>query len=796
MESNEYIQNPKLFIKKSNEMKNLIKLFTLSLLLFNLNLTAQQLTQTIRGTVVDVDTREPLIGANVYVGDVEGNVGTVTDIDGKFVLNNVPVGRRTIKCGYIGYGEFVRDNIQVNSAKEYILDIELKAGIMVEEIVVKAYTRNEAVNELAVMSVRRLDPEELQYHAATANDPSRLVMGFPGVQPSRDSRSDVVIRGNSSAGLLWRLNGIDIPNPNHFARRGTSGGGITIFSAAMLGSSDFSVGAFPAEYGNAFSGVFDMNFRNGNMYNREHTFKAGLLGLDIASEGPIKKEKSSYLANFRYSTLGILNKMGIYLVGPRTDNNFYDLSFNLYHKGEKANFNFWGIGGNSIELFRPSDDIRTVFDDSYTYNFETNMGALGGSMNYLIDSKSYLKVNVAVMGQRVVISDDTLNVAGTEQTTLNYDDYTNKRISLSTFYKRTFNPKMNMKVGALVSNLGYKFILREWDFDARQQNEVINSNGNTLLAQPYVQFSFRPTYNLTLNAGLHSIFLALNNTNSIEPRLSLKYQITEKASFALAYGLHGRMLPLGSYFTEVNGELPNFDLKMIKAHHFVAAFDQALGDKYRLHLETYYQTLNNVPINAAQKYWMLNDVQGFATDALTSEGTGQNVGIDLFLERFFDKGAFFVLSGSVFNSTFSLPNDDTKYNTQYNSRVAGTFTGGKIFQINANTTIETGLKLLFNGGMPITPLLAGSENADGFRPVLDNTRPFSEKIDPYFRPDIRIALRKNREKFAYWLALDIQNVINKQNMDGLTYTFDRELDSWRNRYQSSLTPILSFQIDF
>lgn len=777
-------------------MKKFTKLFILFLLLSSGTLHAQ-LTQTIRGTVVDVDTREPLIGANVYVADLEGqNIGTTTDFDGKFVLENVPVGRRTIKAGYIGYTEFFRDNIQVNSAKEYILDIELKEGIAMEEVVVKAYTRNDAVNELAVMSVRRLDPEELQYHAATANDPSRLVMGFPGVQPSRDTRADVVIRGNSSAGLLWRLNGIDIPNPNHFARRGTSGGGITIFSASMLGSSDFSVGAFPAEYGNAFSGVFDMNFRNGNMYNREHSFRAGLLGLDIATEGPIKKEKSSYLANFRYSTLGILNQMGIYLVGPRTDNNFYDLSFNLHHKGEKANFNFWGMGGNSIEIFNPAADPREIFDDSYTYNFETNMGALGASMNYLIDSKSYIKVNAAIMGQRVVQSDDTLSADGMTQSTLNYDDYTNNRISLTAFYKRTFSSKLNMKIGALVSNLGYKFILRQWDFDNEVQNEVINSDGNTLLAQPYVQLSYRPTDKLTLNAGLHSIFLALNNTNSIEPRASVKFQATEKASIALAYGLHGRMLPLGTYFTEVNDELPNFDLEMIQANHLVLAYDQAIGDNYRIHLETYYQTLNNVPVNVAEKYWMLNDVQGFATVPLTNEGTGQNIGLDLYLERFFDKGAFFILSGSVFNSTFQLPNDDNVYNTRYNSRVAGTFTGGKMFQINDNTTIETGLKLLFNNGMPITPLMPGEENADGFLPTLDNSVPFSDRIDPYFRPDVRIALRKNREKFAYWLALDIQNVINRRNQDSINYVFDRDEDTWVNRLQSPLTPILSFQIDF
>lgn len=773
------------------------KFFALLLLLIMYSFQANaQLTQTVRGTVVDVDTREPLIGAQVFVADLDEMLGTTTDAEGKFVLNNVPVGRRTIKCSYIGYGEFVRDNVQINSAKEYILDIELRSGIDASEVIVKAYTRNDAVNELAVMSVRRLDPEELQYHAATANDPSRLVMGFPGVQPSRDTRADVVIRGNSSAGLLWRLNGIDIPNPNHFARRGSSGGGITIFSSSMLGSSDFSVGAFPAEYGNAFSGVFDVNFRNGNMHNREHTIRAGLLGLDVATEGPIVKEKSSYLANFRYSTLGILNKMGIHLVGPRTDNNFYDLSFNVHHKGKKSTFNLWGIGGNSIEHFKPFDGDRTIFDDSYTYNFETNMGAIGASYNYLIDDKSYIKINAAVMGQRIVVSDDTLNQAGDEQFTLNYDDYTNNRMTLNAFYKRTFSKQFNMKVGALMSNLGYKFILREWDFDTRTQNEVINSDGNTLLTQPFVQFSYRPSDKLTLNAGLHSIFLALNNTSSIEPRASLKYQMSEKASLALAYGLHGRMLPLGSYFTEVNGTMPNFNLGMIQAHHFVAAYDQAVGKNYRIHLEAYYQNINNVPVNVARKYWMLNDVQSFATEALTGDGTGRNVGVDLYLERFFDKGAFFVLSGSVFNSTFSLPGDDTRYNTRYNSGVAGTFTGGKIFQINENTMIETGLKLLFNGGMPITPLLAGSENADGFRPVLDESQPFSDNVTPYFRPDIRIALRKNKAKSAYWLALDIQNVINRRNMDSLNYTFDRDLDSWTNRKQSPLTPILSFQLDF
>ena len=308
-------------------MKRPILLTLLLLCLGILPASAQQLTQTIRGTVTDVDTKEALIGAEVFIVGSDPLIGTTADLDGNYVLENVPLGRQTVQCNYVGYLPFTRDNIQLNSAREYRLEISLKAGVELSEVVVNAYNRNEAVNELSVASIRRIDPEELQYHAATANDPGRLVQGFPGVQPSRDNRSDIVIRGNSSAGLLWRLEGIDIPNPNHFARRGSSGGGITVFSASLLGSSDFSVGAFPAEYGNAFSGVFDMKFRNGNMHQRQNTIRVGLLGLDYATEGPIKKEKSSYLANFRYSTLGILNAAGLHLVGPRTDNNFQDFSF-------------------------------------------------------------------------------------------------------------------------------------------------------------------------------------------------------------------------------------------------------------------------------------------------------------------------------------------------------------------------------------------------------------------------------------------------------------------------------------
>lgn len=780
-------------------MRATIKVLILCSCLFSTYLSdAQQLTQTIRGTVYDVDTRETLIGAEVQITNLDNALGTVTDVDGNFILENVPVGRRAVKCTYVGYTPFVRDNIQLNSAKEYFLEIGLKSGLDVAEVVVTAYTRsNEPVNELAVSSVRRLDPEELQYHAATANDPSRLVMGFPGVQPSRDSRSDIVIRGNSSVGLLWRLEGIDIPNPNHFARRGSSGGGITVFSASMLGSSDFSVGAFPAEYGNAFSGVFDMNFRNGNLYNRENTFRAGLLGLDLATEGPIKEGKSSYLANFRYSTLGILNSMGLYLVGPRTSNNFQDFSFKIYNKGEKSQLSFWGIGGNSIESFRANDKPWTTYSDYTAYDFTTKMGALGIGYNYLLDDKSYIKLNFAVMGQRIVVADDTLN-AQDERTTIDNEDFTNNRVSFHGFYKRTFSPQLNMKLGLMASSMGYSFTDEEWDNNVNALATVIQGDGNTFLTQPYLQFSYRPTSQFTVNFGAHAVLLALNNTAAIDPRLGIKYDVSDRTTLALSYGIHSRTLPLGSYFVEEDGTQPNINLDMIKANHLVFAINQLLGKGLNLHIEGYYQTLANVPISVSPDriYWSLNDVQGFATEPLTGGGTGRNIGVDINIEKFFEKGAFFVLSGSVFNSTFQVPNDPTRYNTQYNGRYSATFTGGKTWQLNDNLFLEGGFRVLYNGGVPVTPIVNGFETIDGEEPVLDEANPLSDRVAPYLRPDLRLALRKNNEKTAYWLALDVQNFINRRNEDFINYVFDSETGRWEHRLQSALTPLITFQLDF
>ena len=530
------------------------------MLLLTFSLIAQTPTQVVKGKVLDKDTKQPLIGATVQLIDSDPIIGTATDFEGNFRLETVPVGRHQFKFSSTGFETYLSDYLIINSAKEVDLVIELKeAAFLLGDVVVVAEERpNEALNPASFVSTRSFSVEETQRHAASANDPSRMVMSFPGVQPSRDSRADIIIRGNSGIGMLWRLEGVDVPNPNHFARRGSSGGGITIFSVSLLSNSDFSTGAFPAEYGNAFSGVFDIKFRNGNNEKREYSFRAGMLGLDFSTEGPFKKGKSSYLVNYRYSTLGLLNQMGIYLVNPRTDNVFQDLSFKLFlpSKNDKSIFSVWGIGGKSNEFERAVDDLnqKSTYSERLTRDFQTDMGAIGATHTYLIDEKSYLKTSIAAMGQKIIFKNDTLNNERVS-TTINDEDYINARYTLTSFYNRKIHPKTTFKVGLFLSSINYNLKHQDLNTSENQVEVWLNDQGNTVLIQNYFQFQFQFSKKWSMHVGGHAMFLTLNNTNSLEPRLGIKYQMTPRNSLSFAYGLHSRMVPIGSYFTRIEGQL-------------------------------------------------------------------------------------------------------------------------------------------------------------------------------------------------------------------------------------------------
>ncbi len=268
-----------------------------------------QPTQTIRGTVIDDASNAPVAFATVSLRHTDPSLGTISDTLGNFTIPNVQVGRYDVQVSFMGYEPAILREITVISAKQTFLTIQLKENTtLLSEVVIKPRVNKEQpLNTMATVSARMLSVEEAQRYAGGFDDPARLASSFAGVA-SNTSENGIIVRGNAPKFLQWKMEGVEIPNPNHFGDLNSLGGGtVTALSSQMLANSDFFTGAFPAEYNNALSGVFDIAMRTGNNQKREHTVQLGFLGIDASSEGPFKKGgRSSYLFNYRYSTLALL----------------------------------------------------------------------------------------------------------------------------------------------------------------------------------------------------------------------------------------------------------------------------------------------------------------------------------------------------------------------------------------------------------------------------------------------------------------------------------------------------------
>jgi len=762
-------------------------------------------TQTVRGTVVDRIAQSPIPGATIVLLYSEPVIHATSDEEGNFSLPNIPVGSQSFRIMYSGYKEVVLQNITVNAGKELVLTVNMEEEIDdLDEVVVTAKVeKNKPLNELSTVSTRTFSVEETQKFAAAVNDPARMASSFAGVVTAGDGNNHISIRGNSPNGLLWRMEGVEIPNPNHFSNVGTAGGGISILSSQLLGNSDFSTGAFAAEYGNALSGVFDLRLRRGNNEKREYTVQIGLLGIDAAIEGPFKKGYAgSYLVNYRYSTLSILGKIGVPLGDAIT--NFQDLSFNFYLPTKRlGKFTVFGFGGLSYQTTEAKKDSLRWEENEFnrlTTNFYSNTGAVGLTNMKLFKNQSYLKTALVFSGTENGYEQDRLQADYTTELREYEQRFLQNKITLSSVYTWKINPKNNVRTGFILNQLGYK--LNQSDRgDTTVLVEKINETGNTQTIQGFFQWNYRVTEKLTTNVGLHYFQLLLNNSNSVEPRASVKYDLNTKNHFTLGYGLHSQLQPIGVYFaqTTVNGQLtrPNENLKMSKAHHLVVGYDRVFNDHSHVKLEAYYQHLFNVPISqdVTSIYSIINLTDGFPTEALSNKGLGKNYGLELTYERFFYKNLYYLLSASLYESKFKAPTG-AWYDSRFNTNFATTLTLGKEVPLNKsgkNRVLGFNIKSVFVGGFRYTPIDLNASIAAGETKVIQSET-FSKQVPAYYRLDVRVSIKRNFKKVTSTLALDLQNSTNRKNPGG--QYFDSHTAEVKYWYQAPLIPILSYRLEF
>ncbi len=757
------------------------------------------LFQTIRGQVIDLDTKSPLIGANVVLIGHNPVIGTVTDINGYFEMQEVPIGRQNIEVSYLGYHKAVIKNLYVLSGKETIIEVKLEEKVFQgEEIIFKAYRKEKPLNEMAQVSARSFTVEETERYAGAIGDPSRMAASFAGVLTLGTQINDIIIRGNSTTGLLWKLEGLKIPNPNHFGDPWSTGGTFSIINNNVLSNSDFYTGAFPAEFGDAISGVFDINLRKGNSEKREYVAQVGAGGLEFGLEGPFVSDKrATYLVNYRYSTMGIFDLLGLD-IGIFTIPTYQDLTFNFNIPTKKAGkFSFFGIGGTNKLYGEDYDEEEDFLDIT---DLRAYMGFSGFNHLYFFNENSSLSTSMGISKkQNIFIVDQRI---GEELDDLFWEKNEESTFQFNTEYKNRLNNKNLIKFGFDFYNSYISYIDSIYLPEYNTFIHTKNFKGNVPLIQSYGQLKHRFNDHISIVGGIHYQYSKLGDDHAIEPRFSLNWNFLPKQSINIGIGAHSKLQPKFIYHQETLNdttnklyEKPNLNLKMTRSKHVVLGYNYLFNSNHRLKIEAYYQYLSNIPVEQDSSYKSIinfgSSFSDYEFEGLTNKGIGYNYGTEITLEKFLYKGYYYLITLSLFDSKYKA-SDGVLRNTKFNANYIFNVLGGYEWTVKNNNTFGLDGRVIWAGGERKIPLNyeASAELEDA---VFITEKAYDEKFKDYFRLDVKIFYKINK-KTSHMLAIDIINATNRINHFKAVY--DEDINDYKEVSTLSILPAFLWRWNF
>ena len=799
-------------------MKNLVVLLSL----FFAPFVFAQPMQNVRGKVVEKETESEVVGAQVsLLLDNQTKYTAITNENGEFVITKVVVGKYVLK---VVAPSFIASTqtVTVNSGTESVVEVKLLESVAeVEEVVILAQKQGEVKNEMATVSAQQFSVEETERYAGSRGDPARMASNFAGVQGADDSRNDIIVRGNSPLGIVYKVEGIDIPNPSHFAISGSTGGPVSIINNKSLSNSDFFMSAFPAEYGNSLSGVFDLKLRSGNNNRHEFTGQFGFLGTEVLAEGPLsKKSRASYLIMGRYSTLSLFQFAGIRIgtdAVPIYGDGAFKFTFPTKNGGQLS---FWGLGGKSDITIKVSDKTELTEElygegdrDQY---FGTSMFATGLTYKKSLSEKTFFTATLSSsLEEQHANHDFLLRSIDTTTNQINIDSiyplmgFQFKTVKTSGYF--SFNHKISKKqvikaglnadlmsfnMTDSVLNLGHTAFVNRWDY-----------LGTSVLIQPFVQWKYRVNEQMDVTAGLHAQYFSMSNSLSLfEPRLGWKYSMKNGQKVFAGAGIHSQTQPYYVYsyhrFDNTGNKVyENKGMDFSKAAHIAMGYEKNFKKGFQIRTEVYYQHLYNIPVTVqASSFSMINQGSGFARifpDSLTNTGTGTNYGVELTIQKYFDKSFYVLFTASVYDSKYA-GSDNIERNTSYNGTYTANMLFGKEFAINAKQVIGVGGKITIAGGRRYGYVDLDRTNAANeiiFKDSLFNERQFND----YFRADLKVSWKLNAEKATHEIGLDLVNIFNTNNLLTLAYApnlANPSAEPIAEKSQLGFLPIFYYRISF
>jgi len=770
-------------------------------------LQSQQMVQTVKGRVVDDVSGQPLVGVGVVVNN-NGYLASYTDIDGYYHISNVPIGKIAILFSSIGMETIYMENLSLNSGKELVVNIKMREDVMtVEEVVIIAERdKLRPVNEMASVSARTFSVADAERYAGAMNDISRMAQNFAGVGTPSDSSNDIVIRGNSPFGLLWRMEGVDIYNPNHFADGGATGGSISMLNVNTLSNSDFYTSAFPAEYTNAYSGVFDIHLREGNYDVHEFTGQIGINGLEFGVEGPLsKKWKASYMGAYRYSFLDALAYMGFDFGTGSAVPRYQDWTAKINVPTPKSGtFSFFSIGGfGKVSIVDGESDFYNYADNIES---QSRMAVVGLQYTKTLGINQSLQISLATSYSSFSALIDSLNIE------TNLKDRSQDAMLMREFQtlQAVHNVKLasglSLRSGLTGKRQAYQFISNDYSHTTYPKD--VNEIGHTYLLQAFSEISYRATHNLTFDVGVNAQFLFLNQTWNVDPRFGVSWKFKDKQELTFGYGLHSQYQGLEIYMTKLFSQAvdskiyPNKFLDMTRAHHLVLGYQLRLSTSTRLKAEAYYQYLYNLPVDLYEPYYSVVNLGGMNFDkygrVYVSDATGYNFGLEVTLERFLSAGWYYMATGSLFESKFrSIDNilRNTHYNSNFivNALIGKEFEFGKAGKSKTMWSLGGDIKFTIAGGQRYIPVdIEASKEAKAAVYIYEEA--YEPRLPYYMRGDIKVWAKLHQIKITHELGVEIRNFTNRKNV--YSYQYDVKLEAMRTSYQTGLLPLGYYRITF
>jgi hypothetical protein len=745
---------------------------------------AQTVVATIEGTLSDQVTQAPIEGVLVSLTSIEGkSQTTVSDAQGRFHLEVTP-GRYICEVSVLGYSPARQEALAVSgrtlrlrfSLVEHATELE---GVTITP---RSSDRDEEIS-LPIEKVLRMP--------ANFFDPVRMLTSYPNVVAANDQANNIIVKGSSPSGLLWRLNGMDIVNPNHLANAGTindkptaNGGGVNILSAQMLDRTSFYSGNIPARYGNVTSGVLDMNLREGNSQKREYTAQASLIGLDFAAEGPLNKKKTaSFLVNYRYSTVGLLSKLGVNFGGETI--NFQDLSFHLKSQvGKRGTLSLFGLGGLSSNRFNAKDSSEWEVDkDRFNIYYKSNMGAVGARYDQHLG-----RLNLAT-GATLSSNDQSRESASIETARLPFQssEYLLTQRLLSSFVSISgaLSEAVSLDAGVMVNHISDDLFNDEKYPDETSTLHAASNNASFSVVQPYAQMNLRKG-NFTAEVGGRYSFETLRSEQSADYRLNVEYAFSPTMSVGATAGRVSQLPQPGTYLSNDNLDMGYMHKRITEVYHIwnVSA--------WKATTTAYYHLYSDVPVGNFD-YSVLNVMDGVAPAYLSPVGGGVNKGLSLQVERSFLSNFYLLAGSSYYDSKFDIGSE--QFPTRFSGKYSLITTIGRETskdRSSSKSAFGAHLRFLFLGGLRENAINESASFNSGR--TVSTGPPNYNKLKDYKRVDLRLSWRKDKPGYTRTIAIDIQNVAAFKN-EAYHY-YDAFQSKILTQYQVSIIPVLVYRIDF